>query len=747
MIPKYTLFQEVQTKAVYRLLDEIPSPDTNDNTAVLFVLIDVNAKNLDLRLEGKARMLEHLANRSWLAKEEIRDPINMDALSGAEAKNVQRRRQLIDQALQHGQKLFVPSYRGRLAQKFVENRQGSKPFFYKTLRLWWQGGCVASSLVTDFPNCGRKGERRVQDVVAKKPGRPRTVQPGVGLAITLVHLQHMRVAWSRSPVGRDGRNLRSAYTWMLMTRYYDELNLVPLQKPLRHPIATAISDSDSEQSLLGSELVPEVRNYDRVPTFEQFRYHWQEEFSYAERKLNRLQRRRFELAFKPLLTGTLNEVRGPGTRYYIDATVLDVYCVSRLNRNRIVGRPTLYIVIDQFSRMVVGMYVGLEPPCWAGAMLALWNCSLDKVQFCAEYGIEISPEEWPTGYMPLHLMGDRGELSAYLAEMLALAFGLDVENSRAYAGEAKGIVERVFNTIQTKFGIFIPGYVDKEFSGRDAEPAALRAAMDIHEITRIVILAVLHSNHRVVRGYEGRPEVVADEVPFVPVELWRWGTENLRSDVRQFDSAYLTRNLWPPATMKFSRNALQFYRGLYFMGAKLQDEPWFAEAFAKRMEVHTRFNPSDISRAILIPPNLRSGQIDVSLTRRSSIFSGFSLSEVTALSSDVKLRNAQAYWTNLPGQVKREQQMHASIKQAKRQWRDQIDDSVSNAARLRGIKENKRKEVVSLTAEALGISSQGEPAYTQQQEVANPYQTAVDETASEVERLLADEMERSRQGQ
>lgn len=199
--------------------------------------------------------------------------------------------------------------------------------------------------------------------------------------------------------------------------------------------------------------------------------------------------------------------------------------------------------------------------------------------------------------------------------------------------------------------------------------------------------------------------------------------------------------------MKFSRNALQFYRGLYFMGTRLQDEPWFAEAFAKRMEVHTRFNPSDISRAILIPPNLRSGQIDVSLTRRSSIFSGFSLSEVTALSSDVKLRNAAAYWENLPRQVELEQQMHAGIKQANRQWRDQFENSRSNAERLRGIKENKREEVESMSAEALGISSHVEPAYTQQQEITNPYQTAVEETASEVEKLLADEMGRNRQGQ
>lgn len=744
MIPNNTLLEEVETKDVYRVLDQVPAPGTHDTAGTLLVLVKVNGTQLHLHLESKATIAERIADRSLVAKEEIKEPINMDALSAAEAKTVARRRGVIDFVMAHGRRVFEPSFRGQLANEFEQSGLGSRPFFYKTLRIWFQGGCVASSLVTDFPNCGRKGERRVQEHVAKKPGRPRSIQPGVGVAITLTHLMNMRLAWSRSPVGTDGRNLRSAYTWMLKARYYDLLILTPSKKPQRKLTSAPSPVSDGDSLTLGAALEPQVLNYDCVPTFEQFRYHWQKEFSYSVRKLNRLQRRRFDAAFKPLLSGTLKEVRGPGTRFYIDATVLDVYCVSRLNRNRIVGRPTLYIVADEFSRMVVGMYVGLEPPCWVGAMLALWNCSLDKVKFCAQYGIEIAPDEWPTGFMPLHFMGDRGELSALMAELLSLAFGLDVENSRAYAGEAKGVVERVFNTVQTKFGPFMPGYVDKEFSGRDASPAELRAAMDIHEITRTVILAVLHSNLRVVRGYEGWPEVIADGVPFVPVELWHWGVNNLRCDVRQFDSAYLTRNLWPSATMKFSRNALQFYRGLYFMGTSLQDEPWFAEAFAKRAEVNTRFNPGNITNAILIPPNLRSGQIDIALTRRSSRFSGFCYSEVVALGNDAKRQNAMAAWENLPRQVEHEGQMHAGIRQAKRNWREQYDDSLSDAARKRGIKDNRREEIASLTAESLGLTGDFEPASHPLHEDSIPHQSAVQETATEVEQLLADEMRRDR---
>ncbi|MBW4573588.1 MAG: hypothetical protein KME31_38255 [Tolypothrix carrinoi HA7290-LM1] len=55
---------------------------------------------------------------------------------------------------------------------------------------------------------------------------------------------------------------------------------------------------------------------------------------------------------------------------------------SAINRSWIIGRPTLYLVIDVFSRLIVGFIVTLEPPSWLGAMLALENATADKVFFC-----------------------------------------------------------------------------------------------------------------------------------------------------------------------------------------------------------------------------------------------------------------------------------------------------------------------------------------------------------------------------
>ena len=63
--------------------------------------------------------------------------------------------------------------------------------------------------------------------------------------------------------------------------------------------------------------------------------------------------------------------------------------VSSLDRNRIIGRPVIYAVMDVYSRIITGLYVGLEGPSWLGAMMALDNMVADKVEFCKQYNIDI----------------------------------------------------------------------------------------------------------------------------------------------------------------------------------------------------------------------------------------------------------------------------------------------------------------------------------------------------------------------
>jgi transposase InsO family protein len=76
-----------------------------------------------------------------------------------------------------------------------------------------------------------------------------------------------------------------------------------------------------------------------------------------------------------------SQALGPGSRYEIDATIADIYLVSNSNPESIVGRPTIYFVIDVFSRLVAGFYIGFESPSYLAAIQALNIAMTDKVKF------------------------------------------------------------------------------------------------------------------------------------------------------------------------------------------------------------------------------------------------------------------------------------------------------------------------------------------------------------------------------
>lgn len=101
--------------------------------------------------------------------------------------------------------------------------------------------------------------------------------------------------------------------------------------------------------------------------------------------------------------------------------------------------------------------MGLENPSYATAVLALANAMTDKAQLCRAYGYEIASEDWPSVGLPDAILADRGELLGHQIEYLEQAFGVRIENTPPYRGDAKGIVERHFHTIQADFKPFAPG--------------------------------------------------------------------------------------------------------------------------------------------------------------------------------------------------------------------------------------------------------------------------------------------------
>ncbi|WP_209440918.1 DDE-type integrase/transposase/recombinase [Paenibacillus maysiensis] len=237
-----------------------------------------------------------------------------------------------------------------------------------------------------------------------------------------------------------------------------------------------------------------IADQSKLPTMTQFRYWYQKEHGVETTMVARIGCRKFEKDHRAVLGSSTFEAVGPGSRFQIDATVADVYLISRYNPDWIIGRPVLYLVIDVYSRMIVGMYVGLEGPSWMGAMMALSNAASDKTVYCAHHGIEIPKTVWPCEHLPEVLLADRGELEGYNVERLINAFNLHVENGASYRADWKGVVEKQFDIVQKKVKPFLPGYVDKDFQERGARDYRLDAKLTLEQFTQIMIKQILKYN-------------------------------------------------------------------------------------------------------------------------------------------------------------------------------------------------------------------------------------------------------------
>lgn len=679
VIVKNMLLRDRDANVTYRVVDTVSASRIGiDDTDEYVVLMDTDLTNKPMPQGVPLQVvLSHLGRREWIVVADDEASIDLNALSAAERRVLEERWQLLQRALSSPYELLHPKGRAALAREFARKGIAARPTLYSVLRLYWARGPRKQSLLPDYQQCGAPGKERIPENESQKTGRPRTIAPGRGIAITAEHRKKMALALASFKTDKDGRWLSAAYNHLLITQYPEHVHLKP-----------------------GG--LPEIENYDAVPTADQFYYFWRCHYGYEERTAKRLRQRRFETLTKILASGTLKDIRGPASRYEIDATIVDVYVVSRFNPNHVIGRPTLYLIVDQFSRLIVGYYLGLEPPCWAGAMLALWSCNLDKVELCRQYGIHITAEQWPTGFMPLHLLGDRGEMLSSMAEALSVGFNIDIENTPPYSGAAKGIVERTFGAVQiTSFGPYIPGYVDKEFLGRGERPPQLDAVLDIDQLTRVVLASIIKHNHHIIREYAGTPGQILDGVEFTPVALWHWGTKHLRFDGRRFEEDHLARYLWPEQKVSLRKRGLHFCRGLWYYGLKLREQHWFLRALQDRREFNARVHPQHLGEVFISSDDERRTMLSLPVAPRSERFAQFTLSELAALDFQKKRQNKTAEWRNQPLQAQMSALIESEVVQAKARAKKKRDPLISNNARLKNIRANREAELTALTAEAL----------------------------------------------
>ncbi len=505
------------------------------------------------------------------------------------------------------------------------------------LNEYWQLGCTPSALFGKRKNCGAPGKLKQIKVKLNtndeshkneevKRGTPRSTSLGIGINISEDHRRAIRISTNLFYKRNKKATLRHAY--LKMIRHY-------------YPHNTRINEKGRI----------EIIHPDGIPTYQQFIYWFKKDNSEYEVIKSREGKTFFEKTLRPLLGNCTFEAIGPGYRYQIDATIADVYLVSRIDRNTIVGRPVIYVVIDVWSRLIVGVYIGLENASWATAMMAIHNVTLNKVAYCKQFGIDIETEEWPDTPLSSVILGDRGELLSKQADRLAEMLYIDVENTAPYRADWKGLVERQFRLLPAKFAADVKGYVDKDFGQRTGPDYRLDACLNLHDFTKIAIHCVLEHNSTPVGGYPLENAMVAQQVLPIPTELWAWGIKNRMGTLVRHSEYKLLFALLPTANASVTSKGISFLNRNYYASV-LDTRAWFSRARSKgRFKVVISYHPHNLDIILLHDPVYRDQFTCCTLISNDRSDLALYVEEVVARTAKAAKTNARSSYDTISKQM------------------------------------------------------------------------------------------------
>jgi hypothetical protein len=414
----------------------------------------------------------------------------------------------------------------------------------RLLTQFWRYGQSKMALLPAFSQSGGIGkEKKATDKPLGAPKRPRTIMIQrvdkyiVSEAVKTIFKKALKKYYLKE----SGLTLTKSYKQMLKDSYADEVRLADACN--RAPF---------------------------IPTLKQFDYWSKKLFAKDEIIKRRTSENDYLKNKRGLLGSIIQDSFLPGTHFEIDATVADVHIVSELGSQHLLGRPTIYIVVDRASRMIVGMHVSIFHASWRAARQAMANCFLSKSDYCRDFGVDINDSQWPCAHIPKELVCDNGEMIGLkskeaLTPMTRLSF------TPPYRPDCKGVVEKRFDILNKEVIHELMGTTRGGNVIRGSRDPRKDATYTLREVTTEIIKAVQEHNRSIFDDLAfSSPLLVENDLSPTPINYWKIHIAKHKHELQSADPSEVIARLLPPIEVSMTRSGI-YFNGLYYSCAEIEE--------------------------------------------------------------------------------------------------------------------------------------------------------------------------------
>lgn len=395
---------------------------------------------------------------------------------------------------------------------------------------------------------------------------------------------------------------------------------------------------------------------DEIPSWSSFRLYYFRHFrGDPQKEIAREGLTAYQRNNRPLY-GSAMQYRESVGCYQVDETQGDIYLVSKWDRSKVIGRPNVYLAIDTASGLIAGVYVGLDAGETA-LMACIANAAGDKSAYCASYGIDLSPADWPSRGLPSEIISDRGgEFVGDRINELCICYGIDRQVLPPFRAEEKPLVERAMDLIQDSYKSMLRGrgVIGDDVGERWATDYRQQAILTLDEYTAIVIHTIIALNKGRVLTDIGHLPV---DAPNTPAQLWKWLTDQGKSTLLDVDADELYRRALPRTTGKITRKGI-VWNGLRYL-------PEHGAELTVGEKVEYAYDAQDTSHIYVVGKDKHL--IPCTLAPSSSRYDGYDMADVAVMRREELEREKAARQTELEARVAMRSEIEKIIRQAEEQ--------------------------------------------------------------------------------